>query len=109
MQSSLVGFCFHNVALPEKLYCAAKRSVPPPLPVVNHLWSPKEMDPTENQKGPEPKERPRETFGKQAGPNSISEPSTDSQPRLVEILAEMLRSALVWEEKQGVPPSNGLS
>ncbi len=67
------------------------------------------MDPTQSKKGPEPKERSLETFGKQVGPNLTSEPSTDGQPRLVEILAEMLRSALVWEEKQGVPPPNGLS
>ena len=67
------------------------------------------MDPTENQKGLEPKARPLEIFGKQAGRNSTSESSPDGQSRLVEILAEMLRSALVWEEKQGIPPSNGLS
>ena len=61
------------------------------------------MDPTEDINGLVPKELPAAISCRQGGPNSRSKASTDGQPRLVEILADMLRSALNWEEEHGMP------
>ncbi len=61
------------------------------------------MDPTEDQNGLTPKGLPAVNAYQQGGLNSRSELSTDRQPRLAEILAAMLRSALDWEEEHGVP------
>ena len=61
------------------------------------------MDPTEDKKDLIPKGLPAVNAYNQGVNNSRSGLSTDGQPRLVEILADMLRSALNWEEEQGVP------
>ena len=52
---------------------------------------------------------PAEASGKQGGRTFMSELTIDGQSGLVDILAEMLRSALVWEEEHGFPPSNSPS
>lgn len=61
------------------------------------------MDPTENINGLTRKGFPAATYFRQWGPNSRSKVSTDGQPRLVDILADMLRSAVKWEEEHGIP------
>ena len=72
--------------------------------VVIHLCSPISMVPTEDQNGLTPKELPSANAYQQGRTNSRSELSADGQPRLVDILADMLRSALNWEEEHDVPP-----
>ena len=61
------------------------------------------MDPTQDQKDLTPEGLPAETSCKQAWQDSKLGVSTDGQPRLIEILADMLRSALDWEEEYGIP------
>ena len=61
------------------------------------------MDPTQDQRGLTPEGLPAETACKQAGQDSKPGVSTNGQSRLVEILADMLRSALDWEEEHSFP------